>query len=100
MIHGGKRGAPITELEMGILWWKAQGLPYHAVAFRVGTTTESAQSAGQRVMRKLGAQDITHAVFLAALRGIIGPYVDCGSLGARKRHEARGEPVCARCRRT
>lgn len=99
MIHGGEQGAPITELEMGTLWLKAQGMSYRDISTRLDCSVSSAEAAGQRVVRKVGATDATNAVFLAAMRGIIGPYMDCGSLGARKRHEARGEPVCARCRR-
>lgn len=98
MIHGGKPGAPITSLEIATLWCKSQGMTYPAMAVRLGTTRNSTQCAGQRVMRKLRTSNIREAVAVARQKGLLGPYMDCGSVTAQQRHRLRREPLCARCR--
>lgn len=93
--------APCTRLsgrEHRYLWLMAQGHTPTEAGRLMGTTSTPALST--RVREKLGARTTAHAVWIAAQRELIGPYLDCGSLKGYQAHHGRHEDPCGACRRT
>jgi DNA-binding CsgD family transcriptional regulator len=92
-------GLPLTERELSVLQGLSQGATYGGLARRWGITEKGAQSAGHRILVKLGALNATHAVHLAHVAGLIGIDPDCGSPAAYHRHQRRGITPDIKCRK-
>lgn len=91
----------LTERQKTALWLRAQGLTATAIGGRLDPpcSMAGAQDLLHKGMQNLGAKDSTHAVFLALVTGIIGPYQDCGTRGSWLRHIRRQEQSCIACRK-
>lgn len=88
----------LSERQRRILWHRAQGLSGPQIA-RLEYVAVSTVDWHERVIRHvLGARNITHAVHLATLSGLIGARIDCGDRPAYLRHLRRGEPTDLACR--
>lgn len=88
----------LSDRQRRILWHRAQGLSGPQVAraehIAVGTVDWH-----ERVIRHaLHAANITNAVWVATLAGLIGQYPDCGDRAAYLRHLRRKETPCPACR--
>lgn len=68
-----REGDPLTERDVLILQWLADGMTYRKIASRMLLHTNTVHKAASRIMAKLGAATLAHAVHLADTRGIIRP---------------------------
>lgn len=91
-------GPELTANERSVLWGAAQGETYARIASRLGYAEKSVNKMAFRLARKLGARNITHAVHLAGMAGLIGERPDCGDRAAYLRHLRRGDTPCLACR--
>ncbi|MCX5584244.1 response regulator transcription factor [Streptomyces erythrochromogenes] len=90
-------GGQLSELETQVLRLAASGKTIAAIAHALGSTTPAVQDARHRLMAKLGARNITHAVHIGHSRGLL--WRDCeGDRASYLRHLHRGEPTHAACR--
>jgi DNA-binding CsgD family transcriptional regulator len=94
-----RRGQPLSSGELATLQWLARGASYKQVGRHRGVTTKAAESTGHRILVKLGALSMAHAVHIAHCRGIICMYPDCGDRAAYLRHIRRGETPGIMCRK-
>jgi len=69
------RGDPLTERELEVLARAAAGDTMVETARRVFLAPETVKTYRQRIIRKLGARNITHAVALAVALGHLSPAV-------------------------
>lgn len=91
-------GVELSDRQRLILWHRAQGLSGPQIA-RTECIAISTVDWHERVIRHvLGAQNITHAVHLAGMAGLIGERPDCGDRAAYLRHLRRGDTPCIACR--
>lgn len=80
-----------------ILWMASQGYTYARMARVLGISETAARRNGYEANWALGAQNITQAVAIALLRGVIGRWEDCGSHAAYQRHRREKDtpdPAC------
>jgi DNA-binding CsgD family transcriptional regulator len=87
----------LTARDREVLWLMSQGMTYSQVGRRLGMAEQGAKSAARRVMFKLGALSIAHAVALALLEGWIGRWQGCGTHAAYQRHRKlhhTADPAC------
>ena len=91
-------GGKLSRLERTVLWHAAQGLTIAATARAMDKSAPAVQDARHRLLKKLDAASIVHAVHLAGMAGLIGQYPDCGDRAAYLRHLRRREPACLACR--
>lgn len=63
--------SPLTAIELDVLRGAANGETYAATAKRIFITEKSVSNVATRIMRKLGAQSMAHAVHLAYQAGIL-----------------------------
>jgi DNA-binding CsgD family transcriptional regulator len=64
--------SPLTGTEFAVLRQAAHGDTYAVIAMRMGYTHKSVSKIALRLARKLGARNITHAVYLACQKGLLG----------------------------
>lgn len=88
----------LTPYELHILFRVAQGDKYQQIAHLRGITAKGLSCSVRRILRKTGAQNMAHAVYLATRNGLIGDWPDCGERRAYLRHLRRKETPCPRCR--
>lgn len=81
-----------------MLWLLSQGLLAPEIAREVGTTATGVRTSTANLYKRLGVRNAAQAVAYALINGIIGPYEDCGSLAAYRRHHDRDESTCQACR--
>jgi hypothetical protein len=67
------------------------------IAARMHYTYRSAKDVGSRVIEKLGAKDMTHAVFIAVQLGLLDPRRRHGDHAGFAAHRYRGEEPCEAC---
>jgi DNA-binding CsgD family transcriptional regulator len=91
-------GTELTRIEHLMLWHAAHGHTYASMARSLGYTRQSAANIGVRIVRKLGAANITNAVYLAVSNNLIGTHPDCGDRAAYLRHLRSKEPPCRACK--
>ncbi|MER7953877.1 LuxR C-terminal-related transcriptional regulator [Streptomyces sp. NPDC096030] len=91
-------GGKLTSLERTVLWHAAQGLTTAATARALSRSVPAVQDARHRLLGKLNAASLTHAVHLAGMAGLIGQYPDCGDRAAYLRHLRRRDDPCLACR--
>ncbi|MFI0929685.1 helix-turn-helix transcriptional regulator [Streptomyces sp. NPDC021012] len=91
-------GPSLTPNEIAVLSGAAEGATYAVIAHRLGLREKSVNSLAHRLARKLGAQNITHAVLLACRAGILdGRPRRHGDHAGYAAHVARGEEPCEAC---
>jgi len=94
---GGGPAPSLSEVELAVLVGVANGQTYRIIAKQINYTYKSVKEVGVRVLRKLGAEDMPHAVFLACGAGILDPkrrHGDHAGFAAHKYHE---EEPCEAC---
>ena len=91
-------GPLLTTNELAVLTGAAAGHTYAVIGHRLGLNEKSIAKIAFRAARKLGARNITNAVWVATLAGVIGRYPDCGDRAAYLRHLRRRETPCPACR--
>jgi DNA-binding NarL/FixJ family response regulator len=89
----------LTERQRRLLWLLSVGRPREVIARETGVTSVGVKSSCNRIYRQLGASTAAQAVRNGLLAGHIGPYEDCGTLAAYRRHIKRDEAICAACKR-
>lgn len=83
----------LTERELDVLERLAAGATYDAIARDYGLASRTLCWIGQRIMRKLGARNVAHAVLLACRAGILDgrPQERHGDHAGYEAHRRRGE---------
>jgi DNA-binding CsgD family transcriptional regulator len=94
---GGGPTSSLTGNEMRVLRCAANGQTYAAIAQSLGYQEKSVSKMALRLARKLGASNITHAVFLACRAGILDPSRRHGDHAGFAAHRYYGEEPCAAC---
>lgn len=89
----------LTERQTRVLWLLSMGKSRESIAQQTGDTRGGVNSACTRIFCLLGADTAAQAVRNGLLGGVIGPYEDCGSLAAYRRHIKRDEVICPACKR-
>lgn len=86
----------LTPNELAVLQQAANGDTYAVIARSLGYQEKSVSKMALRLSRKLGANNITHAVHLAHLAGLLRKerHGDHAGFAAHKR---RGEDPCGAC---
>jgi DNA-binding CsgD family transcriptional regulator len=82
---------------MELLTRVANGESYPQLARDWVVEQITVRTTGVRVMRKLGANTITHAVFLAVQTGLLDPRRRHGDHPGFVAHQRRGEDPCEAC---
>ncbi|WP_412079000.1 response regulator transcription factor [Streptomyces xanthophaeus] len=90
-------GGQLSDLETQVLRLSATGMTIAAIARALGSTPTAVQDARHRLMAKLGALNMTHAVHIGHGVGLL--WRDCqGDRASYLRHLHRGEPTHVACR--
>ncbi len=89
----------LPEYEAMILRLVAQGLTQEEIGRQVHVSREAVNKAMQRIMRRLGARNCTHAVLLGCQAGILdGRPQRHGDHPGFAAHKRRGEDPCEACK--
>jgi DNA-binding CsgD family transcriptional regulator len=88
----------LTRRELELLTRVANGESYPQIAADWVVAHVTVRTTGARVMRKLGANTITHAVFVACRLGVLDPRRRHGDHAGFVAHVRRGEEPCPSCR--
>ncbi|MFJ3699561.1 helix-turn-helix transcriptional regulator [Streptomyces sp. NPDC090052] len=95
---GGGPVPSLTDNELAVLQRAAQGQTYAVIARDLGFAEKSVTKIAYRMARKLGALNITHAVFLACRAGLLdGRPRRHGDHAGFAAHVYRGEEPCEAC---
>ncbi|MFC9497706.1 helix-turn-helix transcriptional regulator [Streptomyces sp. NPDC056982] len=98
MPSSGGPAPSLTEREARVLNLMAAGATYEAVSRELICSDRTASWIGQRVMKKLGAKSIAHAVLLGCQAGILdGRPQRHGDHAGFAAHRYRGEEPCDAC---
>lgn len=89
----------LTKRQTRALWLLSTGRTCADIARDSGVSPSFMRKFCARVNELMGAATAAQAVRNGLLRGHIGPYEDCGSLAAYRRHIKRDEPICPACKR-
>jgi DNA-binding CsgD family transcriptional regulator len=81
-------GEPLTDLEREVLNWLARGATYARAARMTGVSEAGAKFAADRMVVKMDADNLPHAVYLACLARVLD--VPDRSRIYRKKTETRG----------
>ncbi|WP_157849399.1 response regulator transcription factor [Streptomyces violaceorubidus] len=90
-------GPGLTPSELAVLERAANGATYALIARDLGYQEKSVSKMALRLARKLGARNITHAVFLAVAAGVLDPRRRHGDHPGFVAHRRRGEEPCEAC---
>ena len=93
-------GGPVPSLnpaELRVLEGRARGLTYMQLAARLNYTYSSTVNVGSRVIDKMGARDMAHAVFMAVQVGLLDPRRRHGDHAGFAAHRYRREEPCEEC---
>jgi DNA-binding CsgD family transcriptional regulator len=88
---------PLSARDKEVLWLMSQGLTYYQVGHKLGMSEQGAKSAARRVMIRMGSRNITHAVSVGLLEGLIGRWPECGTHAAYQKHRRlyqTADPAC------
>jgi len=91
----------LSDIEHAVLEGRANGLTNMAIAGRTKYSYRGIEDAAMRVLRKLGARDMAHAVLLACRAGILDGRPRSQRHGDHvgyTNHQKRGEEACAACK--
>jgi DNA-binding CsgD family transcriptional regulator len=92
-------GPLLTGNELAVLRGASEGDTYAVIGRSIHATEKSVGNIAMRVVRKLGAANITHAVLLACHAGILdGRPQRHGDHAGYAAHWYRGEEPCEACR--
>ena len=69
--HAVKASIHLSDTELDVLYWSAQGKSASEIAVITGLTKNTVDTYRQRLTEKLGAENITQAVYIAAKSGFI-----------------------------
>ena len=94
---GSGPGPSLTANEFTVLERAANGDTYATIARDLGYQEKSVSKMALRLARKLGANNITHAVFLACQLRILDPTRRHGDHAGFNAHKYRGEDPCQAC---
>jgi DNA-binding CsgD family transcriptional regulator len=94
---GGGPLPSLTARELELLTRVANGESYPQIAADWVVEQITVRTTGARVLRKLGANNITHAVFLACGMRILEPTRRHGDHPGFNAHKYRGEEPCEAC---
>lgn len=89
----------LTERQTRVLWLLSMGRSRDHIAKDTGDTRGGVNAACHRIFCLLEAATAAQAVRVGLLDGHIGPYEDCGTLAAYRRHIKRDEVICPACKR-
>jgi DNA-binding CsgD family transcriptional regulator len=95
--QGGGPVPSLTSNELAVLERAANGQTYAVIARDLGYVEKSVSKMALRLARKLGANNITHAVFLACQMKILDPTRRHGDHAGFNAHKYRGEDPCQAC---
>lgn len=88
----------LSDRQRRILWLRAQGLSGPQIARREHIAVGTVDYHERVIVACLQARNITHAVHLAGMTGVIGAHEDCGDRAAYLRHLRHHETPCPACR--
>lgn len=94
---GGGPDPSLTVNELTVLERAANGDTYAAIGHDLGYAEKSVARLALRAARKLGANNITHAVYLAVRAGVLDPTRRHGDHAGFAAHRYRGEEPCEAC---
>lgn len=94
---GGGPAPSLTARELELLTRVANGESYPQIAADWVVEQITVRTTGARVLRKLGANNIAHAVFLACQMRILDPNRRHGDHAGFAAHVYRGEEPCEAC---
>jgi DNA-binding NarL/FixJ family response regulator len=90
----------LTERQRRVLWLLSVGRTRAEIVLLIpGETDGGVRGACARIYALLNSATAAQAVRNGLLGGHIGPYEDCGTLAAYRRHIKREEPTCPACKR-
>lgn len=95
--QGGGPSPFLNPAELRVLEGRANGLTYMQLAAQLHYTYSSTVNVGSRVIDKMGARDMAHAVFLAVQTGLLDPRRRHGDHPGFTAHRRRGEEPCEAC---
>lgn len=87
----------LTPNELAVLERAANGATYASIARELGYAEKSVSKMAFRLAWKLGANNITHAVFIAVQLRILDPSRRHGDHAGFAAHRYRGEEPCEAC---
>ena len=87
----------LSPVERTVLEGVANGLTYRQIGKEIGYTFRGAADVGARAVKKLGANSLAHAVFLAVQAGLLDPRRRHGDHAGFAAHRYRGEEPCDAC---
>lgn len=87
----------LNPAERRVLEGRANGLSYMQLASQLHYTYSSTVNVGSRVIDKMGARDMAHAVFLAVQLKILDPNRRHGDHAGFAAHRYYSEEPCAEC---
>lgn len=93
-------GGPVpslSDVETRVLEGRANGLTNMAIASRTKYSYRGIEDAAMRVLRKLGARDMAHAVYIAVQLKILDPNRRHGDHAGFAAHRYHGEEPCEEC---
>lgn len=95
--QGGGPTPCLNPAELRVLEGRANGLTYMQIAAQLHYTYSSTVNVGSRVIDKMGARDMAHAVFLAVQLRILDPNRRHGDHAGFAAHRYYGEEPCEAC---
>lgn len=98
---GGGPAPSLTGRELDVLTKMAHGSTYVRLAREYGLAEPTMRGIGATLAKKLGAESITHAVFLACRAGILDGRPRSqrhGDHNGYTQHQKRREDACAACK--
>ncbi|MFG2359429.1 helix-turn-helix transcriptional regulator [Streptomyces sp. NPDC048521] len=87
----GSFGDPLTDRQLRTLQLAAEGLTQRQMASKLSIQESSVSYLVSEVLVRLGAHNITHAVFLACRDGVLEPRRRHGDHAGFVAHQRRGE---------
>lgn len=87
----------LSENELAVLKGAAAGETYAQTASQICMTEKSVSNVGRRLMAKLGAQTLAHAVFIAVQLKILDPTRRHGDHAGFAAHKYYREDPCQAC---
>lgn len=94
-------GRALTDLQVAVLQHAAEGRTIEATGRLLGKSMPAVQDARHRLMGKLGAASLAHAVLLACRAGILDGRPRSqrhGDHPGYTQHQKRGEDACDDCK--
>ncbi|WP_086732879.1 helix-turn-helix domain-containing protein [Streptomyces glaucescens] len=96
-LSGGGPTPSLTEHELHVLNLIALGHTHEQIAQQLFMTPKGVTPTVNRALRKLGANNAPHAVFLAVQAGLLDPRRRHGDHAGFAAHRYRGEEPCEAC---